>query len=97
MNIPKYNYSNKYILEKIERHPLLYSFLLDDGMLNNFIFACANANSSRYYIDRIDFKKQPFMAFEWKSAYVFLPDGYDDWYDIMNDYDLYISKMYEEI
>ena len=92
----KYKYTRKYIVEKVNKNKILYSFLKENKIYNKFVNSCLNANTIDYFIDRQDFNQMPFMAFSWANSHIL--NNHDiNWNQIIVEFKKYKKHMYEEI
>lgn len=96
MLAPKYKYTRKYIVEKVNKNKILYSFLKENRIYNKFINSCLSANTSAYYIDRHNFNTAPFMSFSWANANM-LNNCMLEWSQISIKFNKYKKSIYEEI
>lgn len=96
MSTPRYKYTSKYVIEKVNNNKLLHIFLKKKKIYNKFIDSCLKANTSCYFIDRQSFDKHPFMAFSWAASNM-LNNDRTDWCSIAIEFDKYKLHIYEEI
>lgn len=96
MLTPKYKYTRKYIIEKVNKDKILYSFLKENRIYNRFINSCHKANTDLFFISRGDFYQQPFMAFSWAESER-LYDQSLNWSNIQYKFSKYRKHIYEEI
>ena len=96
MSTPRYKYTRKYVIEKINNNKLLHIFLKKKKIYNKFIDSCLKANTSVFFIDIQSFDKQPFMAFSWCISNT-LNNNDTNWGAISIEFDKYKRHMYEEV
>lgn len=96
MKTPRYKYTKKYIVEKVNKNKILYSFLKENKIYDKFINSCHKANTDFFFIDRRDFGKHPFMAFSWSKSEI-LYDQSLNWSNINYEFLEYKKYIYEEI
>lgn len=96
MLTPKYKYTRKYIVEKVNKNKILYSFLTENKIYNKFINSCHKVNTEQFFIDRRDFDKYPFMAFSWADSEALYNQSIE-WSNISEKFSKYRKYIYEEI
>lgn len=96
MLTPKYKYTKKYVIERVNDNKLLYYFLKKNKIYTKFVNSCLNANTLAYNLERTDFDKSPFMSFSWSCSNRLYNNSLN-WLQISFQFKKYKASVYEEI